>query len=614
MKSTVEIEQILERLGKEWPAASSLVDGVMRDIESQPVRPKLRTLRWPLMKSLLATAASLAVLAVLWWTFHGGNTLYAQAIDGIRRARTFHMTTTVQPDADKPAQQVMQSWYVRGVGFREEVGPEVRLGNQKNLWTFVKGSKLAIRSQSHDIDDIVDRMLNNETLQLLKQEQIERYPVGDQKIDGRPCQAYLLAKFERATDPDWKTGKKRMVILLDDQSRIVRAVAEVRSQDHWVAQFTTDWKYDVQVDPALFEPHFGDDVKIVDADAVFDEFVDLQKAVYREERSGLWYAIHGAERFQGGGILVVSSVRGTAETLKKYPLTPPRPIRPGLYFSDGPADNYRASPQGDGYFRIDLASADHQGIDVRWWVLVPRGTPPTHFDVAPGKVKLPVGITPNGEFAKANFADERGVIHHLTWDIVLDLPEPKSLPTLDVIARRVYADQIALEAIPFKYLDMGPKDHYEQFSEPGKTTAAEYSKAVATHIRGWMQNDVEFQLEGQFVIRSPHLDQRPEDWPAIGLAYEPTVEDATLARVATRESLKRLYLNGTKITDAGLRHLVGLKELRELSLANTPITDAGLKDLESLSALRKLDIQGTKITAEGVARLQQANPALQIKQ
>jgi Leucine-rich repeat (LRR) protein len=178
----------------------------------------------------------------------------------------------------------------------------------------------------------------------------------------------------------------------------------------------------------------------------------------------------------------------------------------------------------------------------------------------------------------------------------------------------VYADQIALEAIPFKYLDMGPKDHYEQFSEPGKTTAAEYSKAVATHIRGWMQNDVEFQLEGQFVIRSPHLDQRPEDWPAIGLAYEPTVEDATLARVATRESLKRLYLNGTKITDAGLRHLVGLKELRELSLANTPITDAGLKDLESLSALRKLDIQGTKITAEGVARLQQANPALQIKQ
>jgi hypothetical protein len=615
MKSQIEMEQLLQRLGNEWPADRSLVDGVMREIESQSIRPKLRPLALPLiMKSLLAIAASLAVLAVLWWTLHRDNTLYAQAIDGIRRALTFHMTTTVQPDADKPTQQVMQSWYVRGVGFREEVGPEVRLGNQRNFWRYVKDSKLAIRSQSRDVDRIVDRMLDNETLQLLKQEQLEWYPAGDLNIDGQPCRAYVMAKIERAADPDWQSGRKRMVILLDDQSRIVRAVAEFRSDNHWVPQYTTDWKYDVQVDPALFEPHFGDDVRIVDADEVFDEFVDLQKAVYREERSGLWYAIHRADRFEGGGILVVSSVRGTAETLKKYPLTPPRPIQPGLFFSEGPADNYRASPQGDGFFRIDLATADYQGIDVRWWVLVPRGTPPNHFDVAPGKVKLPVGITPRGKFAKANFADESGVIQHLTWDIVLDLPEPKSLPTLDEIARRVYADQIALEAVPFRWLDMGPKDHVEQFSEPGKATAAEYSRAVSAHIRWWMENDVEYQLEGQFAVQSPHLGSPPEDWPAIGLSYEPTVDDATLARVAKRKSLKRLYLDGTKITDAGLRHLDGLKELRELSLENTPITDAGLKDLESLSALRRLDIQGTKTTAAGIARLQLKLPSLQIKQ
>src|SRR3972149_8010330 len=212
------------------------------------------------------------------------------------------------------------------------------------------------------------------------------------------------------------------------------------------------------------------------------------------------------------------------------------------------------------------------------------------------------------------FADERGVIQHLTWDLALDLPESKSLPTLDEIARRVYADQISLEAVPFRWLDMGPKDHVKQFSEPSKTTAAEYSKAVATHIRWWMENDVEFQLVGQFAERSPHLGQPLEDWPAIGLSYEPTVNDATLARVAKRKSLKRLYLDGTKITDAGLRNLVGLKELRELSLANTPITDAGLKDLENFSALRRLDLQGTKTTAQGIARLREAMPALQIKQ
>ena len=328
------------------------------------------------------------------------------------------------------------------------------------------------------------------------------------------------------------------------------------------------------------------------------------------------YAIHRVERFENGGIFLVSSVRGTEETLKKYPLARWQ-VGPGLFAAAGPAVNYEASPQGDGYFRIDLGRADHQGIDLRWWALVPRGTPSTRFDVAPGKVKLPVGITPHGEFAKANFADEHGVIHHLTWDVVLDLPQPNPLPTLDAIARQVYADQIALEAVPFTLLDMGSKDNVKQFSEPGKTTAAEFSKAVAAHMRSWMQRDVEFQLEGQFTIPKDPGSYVPKNYaadnPAMGFMYNPLVDDTTLARVAKHESLKRLYLEGTKITDAGLRHLAGLKELHSLGLANTSITDAGLKELEGLSALRNLDVENTKVTADGVARLKAAIPALQVK-
>ena len=619
MKSQIEVEQVLELLGNAWPADSSLADDVLRRIESQAVRLESRRTRWPLMKSLLATAASLAVLTVLWWTFRGGSTLYAQAVDGIRRAGTVHSITTIQPAAaDKPAEQVLQSWYERDLGFRAEFGNEVRLGNPKNFWTYLKDAKLAIRSDSHGIDDIVDRMLNNEDLQVLKDAgNFERYPSGDQKVDGRPFQAYLVTQLKWSTDPDWKAGKRRMVILLDDQSRIARLLAETRSEDRWLVQRTTEWKYDVQVDPALFEPRFGDDVKIVDMGAVFGEFVDLRKAVYREERAGLWYAIHRAERFDSG-ILVVSSVRGTAETLKNYPLTPRRQVGIGLYVTDGPVANYEASPQGDGYFRINLAKASHEGIDVRWWLLVPRGTPSTRFDVAPGKVKLPVGITPRGEFAKANFADERGVIHHLMWDVVLDLPLVNPLPTLDRIAKHVYADERTLEVVPFTRLDLGPKDNFEQFGTPGKTTAEEFSEAVSAHIRTWMQRDLDFQLEGQFTIpkdpRSYVSKNDAADNPAMGLMYNPLVDDATLTRVAEHASLKRLYLNGTKITDAGLRHLTGLKELHSLSLANTTIGDSGLKELEGLSALRKLDVQHTQVTADGVARLKAAIPALQVNQ
>ena len=118
----------------------------------------------------------------------------------------------------------------------------------------------------------------------------------------------------------------------------------------------------------------------------------------------------------------MSSVRGTAETLKEFPLKKRR-FRPGLFFVDGPATNI-TGPQGHGFFRLDLASASHQGIDVRWWVLIPRGTPPNHFEVSPGRIKLNVGVTPHGDYAKARHADERGVIHHMEWDVELDVPRP----------------------------------------------------------------------------------------------------------------------------------------------------------------------------------------------
>jgi hypothetical protein len=108
---------------------------------------------------------------------------------------------------------------------------------------------------------------------------------------------------------------------------------------------------------------------------------------------------------------------------------------------------------------------------------------------AASELAVASSITPHGEFAKANFAVERGVIQHLSWDVTLDVPQPKSLPTFDSIARQVYADQVALEAVPFRWLDLGPKDNVKQLTDPGKTSAAEFSKAAAAHIRWWLQQD-----------------------------------------------------------------------------------------------------------------------------
>jgi hypothetical protein len=452
-------------------------------------------------------------------------------------------------------------------------------------------------------------MLDSDALADSKQyAKMDRYPDADQTVDGEPCNAYLLTYVYPAgypVNPQRKNDRRRSLILLDGQSRIIRSLSKTQSNDGWKVQATTDWKYDEPVDRSLFQPKFGDNVRIVDADHVFADFVDLDKAVYREQRAGLWFAIHRLQRFQDG-IFIVSSVRGTDETLKKYPLTR-RVAGPGLLDDDGPAANYEASPQGGGYFRIDLARADYQGINVCWWVLVPRGVPLNHFDIAPGKVKLPVGITPHGEFAKDNFL-KNGAIQHLEWDVILSLPETLVSPSVEAIASEVYADQIMLEVIPFRHLDMGSKDNFEQFSRAEETTPLEFGRAVAANIQWWQQNDVEFQLVGQFTSGIQGEDE------AMGLAYQPTVNDATLARVAKRESLKRLYLDGTKITDAGLRQLTTLKQLRDLSLAHTSITDAGLKSLEGLASLRTLNVKDTKVTAAGVAQLTAVIPSLQVTQ
>jgi hypothetical protein len=361
----------------------------------------------------------------------------------------------------------------------------------------------------------------------------------------------------------------------------------------------------------LFQPNFGDDVKIVDADEAFDAFADPASAVHREQRDGLIYAIHRVERFENGGVLIVSSVRGTAETLKEFPLTKRR-VRPGLFFVDGPATNYNASPQGHGFFRLDLASASHQGIDVRWWVLIPRGTRPNHFEVSPGRIKLNVGVTPSGKYAKARHADERGVTHHMRWDIELEVPRPAKLPTLEEIANRVHADHVALDSVPTKWLQIA--DHGEhKTSEVDDINSAEYAKAVANNIRSWMKSDIELQLEGQFDPNRRKPGLPGFDGVAIGLSYESLVDNSTLARVAKRGSLTRLYLRGTRITDDGLKHLTGLTKLEKLDLVETGITDAGLVHLRGLSSLKKLYLTETRVTKDGVRNLKQALPNVEIE-
>ena len=70
--------------------------------------------------------------------------------------------------------------------------------------------------------------------------------------------------------------------------------------------------------------------------------------------------------------------------------------------------------------------------------------------------------------------------------------------------------------------------------------------------------------------------------------------------------LRRLWLNGTGITDVGLDAIKELGELEYLNLYGTGVTDAGLKKLVGLKNLKKLYLWQTKVTPGAVAEFKKS--------
>ena len=292
-------------------------------------------------------------------------------------------------------------------------------------------------------------------------------------------------------------------------------------------------------------------------------------------------------------------------------------LGPGRYATSCHAFNYDASPQFGNGFRLSIAEAKHTGVDVDWWIMVPRGRKPDWFEDEDGHVELKVGMTPLGEYAKENHADERGVIHHITWEISLEIPQPEELPSLSEIAKHVYADLKMSDAVSYKLLDLGVKEvngvSSRQHGTIDDVTPEQFATATVDHVHWWEQRDVDFQLqkggrgevndEGEWVSTTP----------GAFLDHYSLVDDATLARVPKeRQEIVELSLRATHITDAGLAQLSKLEALKELNIAETSITDEGLRHLEDISTLQKIDVTDTQVTPMGIERLQQALPGLEI--
>ncbi|MGA2799092.1 MAG: hypothetical protein ABSE63_16050, partial [Thermoguttaceae bacterium] len=388
MKSKEEIEKLLEDFGKAWPGDGSVVESIMQKIESTPVRPRSSKRMRTMMKSVIAIAASAAIFAAIWWgVIDNHNSLYAQVMEAVQKARTLHFSYLSASGVKS-----RETWCERDVGFRVEVFKDgIDIGNNEAEWSYYKDSKIAYRYKNrHQTTDPVFQQIDQFAKEL--QDDYERYPASDTVFDGVSCKAYRFINFDRFSEKnktEYANGKIQLLMYIDQQSRPVRSETQRKANDQWKSYGFTCVKYDEPLDQTLFQPNFGTDVKIIETDKNFDEFVDLKKAIYTEKREGLIFAVHRIERFENGGLMYVSSVRGTEETLKTFPV----PIHKG---SDswkplGPAVEDSSHNDADGLHK-KLAGLNYQGIDIGWWALILQNAEPNSIEAAPGKINMHVSV------------------------------------------------------------------------------------------------------------------------------------------------------------------------------------------------------------------------------
>ena len=550
-----------------------------------------------------------------WLTPSGGESkLYAQIREAARKVTSIHVVAkAIAPDGTE--RQGAELWYARGGGFALLTDELTRIDDGKFLWEYNKGATFVSKSKSQGTDWMLDQALE---IRREMKEYGDRFPEGDRKIEEVACHCYKVKEPSVPIDADLagRSLERETFVYVSPDFLLRRMEMRERAPGEWRLSQVRTWEYDVKVPSETFRPNFGKNVEVVDADEAFRRFVNLDTALHVTERDGLIYAIHRADPIFGGAIAITASVRGTEATLKKF-LPKRRMLQPGLYFVEGPATHGRQSPQGHGWFNIELAQADHNGVNVRWWIMSPRGRPANGPEAAAGKYELDFNVTANEPYATA-LRNSGGQGPNLNWrDTILVSGQPPI--TIRATAERVHRELAMLRTCPFKHLDMGVKDvngaPVGKIVPVEQAQPAEFAAAVVEHLKYWELYDVNFQIKTAeaFGFGGPDGKGAPRKIPGAFLSYYSLVGDETLTRFAKeRPEVQIISLRGTHISNAGLKHLVALTKLEDLDLAETAVDDEGLVVLADLKSLQRLNVSATKATQAGIAQLKSKLPELKV--
>ena len=307
MKDTDRIEKLLEQTPRPQIADGPHRVALKRQLVArlQDTRRAARIPRWLIPAAAAVCVAVAAVMLVV----NGTTSVYAQAVEALRQAKTVH--TRAFRIVDGEEKLGAEIWYDAKLGVRERtiardgsVAREV-LDNGEFRWTYNSARKSVIKDASRDPIGHIAEILEFD--KKLAKRSFKRAPAADQNIDGVSCLAYeSKAEKQNVAQRVW----------IDSQDR-VRRWEEVWWKDgKEVVDERCKVVYDQPLPEARFAPTFGVGVEVVDLTKATP--MGLGKSLIRKEVLGLVLTVHKVLRLDNGSLMLVWSHGPTKETVEKH--------------------------------------------------------------------------------------------------------------------------------------------------------------------------------------------------------------------------------------------------------------------------------------------------------
>ncbi len=451
----------LTRLREEWPVRS-MTDDVMARVRNLEL--PVTSLRRPRRHALAAAGLGAAAVgfAVAWiYVASSPKTLMAAVQEGLSHSRSAHLILTRTDDQGKSHRA--QAWYRRDEGFRVESPEGVIVDDGKYEWTWAtpadKDKELIVIRQPGDKVSFTRWITQWLALPDVRTGSRTRLLEEDRVIDGVPCQAMILTPPTHDPDlpPSVNPPAVRAIALADAGQRVHEITVQANKNDHWQPGLTIRIEYDSDVPSERVSLRLPEGARVIDAETAFTEYYPLDKALARIELGGLLFGVHDVRPLKDGeGYYVVSSVRGTPEYLKNYPPARRR-VNMNVPVILDVASQPRWKQLGDAYDRIAIAEATREGVEVSWWLVIPRryfvvkngkkeflpassANDADRLDKSPGKVRIPLEAT----YRDRAHLDRNGAMQSVFKWIDVPVPSDVGPETLEHIAARARRDVLVM--------------------------------------------------------------------------------------------------------------------------------------------------------------------------